>query len=454
MTYKLISVVGDGVTREWTLDNELVDGYSVLVDGAVVVFTQPAWNRVKMASAPAAGSNVTFKVKELASTDASGSTGGTGSVDTAALASAVAAAVQVPSAAAIATAVASQVASDLQNATDVLPGQIVQFKEGQVPAGYAQVSGPAFNPSMIGIYGVDSPRLKNNGVAVVSMCSAGGRMFAHLSGALLQEVDGTFSPLNPTVVIPYLGGSYTTLLIPLSDGSILRYSGTSINSSGPALYQYTPSTGVWVSRSSGASTADAGSAVGCQAGDNRVYVTRSSSDFAVDMYDPSSAQWTLGFDTLPISTRPYSVAKLPSGSLLFVFATAQYIFNPQAMAGSRWTQVGGLSFTVGGAVSTAYGARYYELGATVNSNFGVLVVHSFDAATTQWTTVYPGIYRPTGANPGNSPSAPVKGSAFANPYTGATVVRAEGSAASYGADACLLHYLNYTPAAKVDAVKL
>lgn len=109
MTYKLISVVGDGVTQEWTLDNELFDGFSVLVDGAVVVYTQPAWNRVKLSNAPAAGSNVTFKVKELASTDASGSTGGAGSADASAIASAVAAAVQVPSAAAIATAVAAAV---------------------------------------------------------------------------------------------------------------------------------------------------------------------------------------------------------------------------------------------------------------------------------------------------------------------------------------------------------
>lgn len=52
--------IGDGVTQEWVLSPSNTGLTAVTVDGAPVMYSQPAWNKVRLTSAPAAGAKVAF----------------------------------------------------------------------------------------------------------------------------------------------------------------------------------------------------------------------------------------------------------------------------------------------------------------------------------------------------------------------------------------------------------
>lgn len=70
--------IGDGVTQEWVLSPSNTGLVSVKVDGVAVAYTQPTWNKVRLAVAPVAGAKVSFTFTE---TVPGGAPGGSVSVD-------------------------------------------------------------------------------------------------------------------------------------------------------------------------------------------------------------------------------------------------------------------------------------------------------------------------------------------------------------------------------------
>ena len=62
--------IGDGVTKEWVLSPSNTGLTAVTVDGTPVMYSQPAWNKVRLTSAPVAGSKVAFTFAETAGSGA------------------------------------------------------------------------------------------------------------------------------------------------------------------------------------------------------------------------------------------------------------------------------------------------------------------------------------------------------------------------------------------------
>lgn len=62
--------IGDGVTKEWVLSPSNTGLTAVTVDGSPVMYSQPAWNKVRLTSAPAAGAQVAFTFAETAGSGA------------------------------------------------------------------------------------------------------------------------------------------------------------------------------------------------------------------------------------------------------------------------------------------------------------------------------------------------------------------------------------------------
>lgn len=113
------------------------------------------------------------------------------------------------------------------------------------------------------------------------------------------------------------------------------------------------------------------------------YVTGNVAQFNV-----GTNTWNATFDTAPTSGIP-SVTKLPSGILLFGYANAQYMFNPNLVSGSRWTQVGsesGIGLTQATFTSTFTGLRAYagasvKMGATAQ-----LTISEYHEASNTWSS--------------------------------------------------------------------
>ena len=64
--------IGDGVTQEWVLSPSNTGLTAVTVDGAPVMYSQPAWNKVRLTSAPAAGAKVAFTFTETVGASGAG----------------------------------------------------------------------------------------------------------------------------------------------------------------------------------------------------------------------------------------------------------------------------------------------------------------------------------------------------------------------------------------------
>lgn len=60
MSNAILIRVGDGVTNEWVLSPSNTGLQTVTVDGYPVMYSQPSWNKVLLASAPAMGAQVAF----------------------------------------------------------------------------------------------------------------------------------------------------------------------------------------------------------------------------------------------------------------------------------------------------------------------------------------------------------------------------------------------------------
>lgn len=335
----------------------------------------------------------------------------------------------------------------------VVAGQVVQFKEGQVPEGYAQISGPAFSPSMAGIFAADStyPKIGD----VFRIVNAGGRLFALVRGAsasVVQELTGDLTPIGSAVTMPSTTVTYWyTGFIPLLDGNILRIGGGG-GTDTTTVHRYNTASKSFTQL---ASTPTPMSAVcnGVQAASGKVFVNKAT---ALSMYDPATNTWTDTFDTLP-TTSFQGFSTLPSGKLLAVFSAAQYIFDPAAAAGARWTQVGSYPAAGGCAIATASGARVYSFTANTNGVGNCVAFYDFNESTLSWVATVTGILRPHGVlTVGNSYWLYATGimQAIANPYNGATILRTVGTNEGTGQASCYQHYLTYTPAATVSAVKL
>lgn len=338
----------------------------------------------------------------------------------------------------------------------ILPGQVVQFKEGQVPEGFAQINGPIYSPSMAGIFAADSTRPKL-GADVFRIVNAGGRLFALVQGAsagVIQELNGDLTPNGSSVTVPSTTSAYYyTGFIPLLDGNIMRIGGGA-GTDTSTVHRYNTATRSFTQLASfpgGASSY----CIGIQAASGKVFVSKSNT--GLSMYNPETNTWTDSFDTYPLASNMSGISTLPSGKLLVVFATAQYIFDPAAAAGTRWTQVGAYPAVGGCAIETAAGARVYSFTAISNGVGNCVAFYDFNESTLTWVATTTGVLRPHGVvTVGSSYWIYATGAmqATANPYNGATILRTVGTSEGSGQASCYQHYLTYTPASRVDAVKL
>lgn len=328
----------------------------------------------------------------------------------------------------------------------VVAGQVVQFKEGAVPEGYAQISGPAVSPTVAGYFGAEN-LLAKTGVDYKRFASTASRLFATAvsgSSVIIQELDASLTPIAGAVsTLPGLAISYSNpTLVPTPDGQLIRIGGTTSTYLGNSVSRYNPVTKAWTALASRTTDVSSLAWVGAFASDGCLYMHGANGGAAIDKFDLSANQWTYGFDTGPVATTPLGIAKLPSGKLFVAYTSAQYVFNPQAAAGSRWAQVGSVTLSAqsSGPVATESGVRFYDFNRSLNGISGCVSFHDYMEETGAITT--------TNTSFSYSPSTVYVQAALTNPMTGAVLLKHASYTHMY------VHYLPYTPAATVSAVKL
>lgn len=319
----------------------------------------------------------------------------------------------------------------------ILPGQIVQFKEGQVPDGFAQTSGISKFPTTGGAF---------LAVNLSATAGIGGTLFS-VGGKLLCVYTNTNNGLSITELSSSLAKTgydgplptsyYSELpnLLELDDGGLLRIGGRQglSTSTTTVVNRYNPATGATTSMLA-RPTAIGSGMLYAQAGDRKVYGFGSTTvaGTSVECFDYPNNTWNTAWGTRP-SFIPLCTAKLPSGRLYVVAATAQYAFDPsKATPAEQWVQVSSLTVSNPGIIATATGVRIYS--QVVNAQ-GVTVSGFIDVTESNWSTVT------------TFAKAYFNGRAVKAPY-GPVLLR--GTSDSYQVE----HYLDYTPSTVVDAVKL
>lgn len=342
--------------------------------------------------------------------------------------------------------IAAAVVGAMPKVETIQPGQVVQFKEGQVPEGYAQISGPAVSPTVAGYFGAENLKAKT-GVDYARFASTAGRLFATApsgSTVVIQELDASLTPIAGAVAtIPGLASGYNgPALVPTPDGQLLRIGGTTTTYLGTSVSKYNPVTKAWTNLATRTTDVHSQAWLGAFSSDGCLYMHGANGGAAIDKFDLSANQWTYGFDTGPLSTAPLGIAKLPSGKLFVAYTSAQYVFNPQAAAGSRWVQVGSITLPTqsSGPVATWSGVRFYDFARTVNGVGGCVSFHDYVEET--------GVITTTNTSFSYSASGAYTQNALTNPMTGAVLLKSTSSSHMH------IHYLPYTPAATVSAVKL
>lgn len=331
----------------------------------------------------------------------------------------------------------------------VYPGEVVVFAEGSVPTdgSFTQISGPVAPPSAdSGVWTLETFGPKLTAVATRSRIAVTttGRIFAHLlqtspQAAVLQELDASYNRIGAPVAILNVVYLYGCMPIPLSDGNILCLGGNL--GSGNNVVRYTVATKTFTALSNkptGNITTPAAKAA--QAGDGVVYGVFTGSQ--VDAFNPTSNTWTENFATAPSAGTLQDICKLPSGKLLWVFTSGQYVFDPSTKA---FTSVGSYAFTApaAAAVATATGARIYNVNATNGSQVGCVEYYDYSEST--------GL---SSASPSNVQKAWSDASfyqVFHNPASGNAVIKGVASTASE--HVLLTHVLTYTPLGTVKAIK-
>lgn len=319
----------------------------------------------------------------------------------------------------------------------VQPGQVVQFKEGQVPEGYAQIGGVSKFPSSGGTY--IAVNLNATGGVGGTLFNVGGTLLCVYQNANNSfSVTGLNNSLAKSGYDGYLGSSYYSEipnLLELDDGGLLRIGGRAGLSTSTTSFvnRYNPSTGATTSMLARPTAVGSG-LLYVQAGDRKVYGLGSTTvaGTSVECFDYPNNTWNTAWGTRP-SFIPLCAAKLPSGKVYVVAATAQYVFDPsKTTQAEQWVQVNSLVVSSPGIISTAAGVRIYT---QLVNGAGAWVSGFIDVTESTWasTTTYARAY--------------FSGRAVKAPY-GPVLLRSTADAYQ------LEHYLDYTPATTVDAVKL
>lgn len=318
----------------------------------------------------------------------------------------------------------------------VQPGQVVQFKEGQVPEGYAQISGSSKFPVGGGAF------LSHNLSATAPnragfMWVAGNNILTEYgkesSSRWFSVINENLETVGAESLIPLSYGNGNLNLVALADGNMLRIGGSAGLSSPTTTHvqRFNPSTGAFTTLLARPAAIGSGYLY-MQAGDGKVYGfgTTSGAGTSVECYDYPSNTWNTAWGTRPSFT-PVAAAKLPSGKIFVVSnASAQYIFDPsKSTQAEQWTQVGYEAISYAGIITTDTGVRLYATysGANVNSFI------DYNESTGQFLR--------SDTKASFTSARAVK--------TPAGKIHVQTSPATI-----LTHYLDYTPATTVDAVKL
>lgn len=318
-------------------------------------------------------------------------------------------------------------------------GQVVEFAAGQVPAGYAQISGPDLVSA--GAWELAWPCYSHgNGVSGATIVASTSGALVAVQGAssstTLQVLNNDFTPAGAAVALPS-GYGITMRFLPLSSGKLLRIGGPTSSSAGTStVVQLFDPVARTITALQSKPTAIGPVAAAAESGSD-VYVFYGT---AVDRFRGNV--WSESVATAPAVV--LAADTLPSGKVLLVCATAQYVFD--TVAGS-FTAVA-VPVAVSTSVvcrSTSTGVRVLDLNATVSGLSGTLAAHDYNEYTGLFTSLKPFARSPQAIGPLFRTTV-----GAAQLHDGGLLVN--GSVSS-GFDA-IVHRVSYTPRGTVKSVKL
>ena len=336
-----------------------------------------------------------------------------------------------------ASEVASAVVAALPAPATVLQGQAVEFEVGKVPADYKQVAGP--DTVMAGAWEFAWPSYGHGkGVAGARIYSAGGKLVATYGAdtTYVQVLNDDYTPNGSAITL--ISSYYANhRLVPLANGKLLRiggYSGYGTSTS-TVVQTFDPITRS-VATLQSKPTAIGQNHISVEAGNGDVFVFQGT---RVDRF--SNNVWTENIATVPDTV--INAEKLPSGKLLVVCATMQYIYNPATP--TQFTAVA-VPISVGTNTVCAPsdgGVRVIDLNVTISGLSNTIVAYEYSEAANVFTTLKPYARTPGAITPS---------------YFNFTTKLKDGGALINGASAsgldALVHRISYTPAGTVKAVKL
>ncbi len=271
--------------------------------------------------------------------------------------------------------------------------------------------------------------------------SAAGKLVAlHGSGSSvsLQVLNDDYTPNGQTVALP--NATYLDYrLTPLANGKLLRIGGVVNNgytSTSGVVQSFDPATRS-IATLATKPTAVSWTYFAVEAGNGEVFGFNGAQ---VDRF--SGNVWTENVATVPSTV--LAAERLPSGKLLLVCATAQYVFNPAAPT-QLVAVAAPLPVSSPRTAATAAGVRVFDTMATVSGLSQTLAVYDYSEAAGTFISLKPYVRTPN---------------AWAGTYyRGHTVALKDGgvmlvsSAGTAGMDG-LIHRVSYTPRGTVKAVKL
>lgn len=354
------------------------------------------------------------------------------------VAAAVTAALPAQLAPATPAQVAAAVVAAMPAHATVQSGQVVEFAAGQVPAGYEQISGP--DTVSAGAWELAWPCYSHGqGVAGAVIVSAGGKLIAVQgvsASTTLQVLNDDYTPNGSAIALPSAYG-ITMRFLPLASGKLLRLcgavsSGTSTSTNVQLFDPVARTVTSLQSKPTALGTITAAAETGTD-----VYVFNGT---AVDRFRGNV--WNESVATAPASV--LSADTLPSGKVLLVCATAQYVFDPAALT---FTAVG-VPVAVSSSVvarSTATGVRVLDVNAIVAGLGFTMAAHDYNESAGLFTSLKPYARSPSSI------------ASYFRVASGATKLPDGGllinSSVSSGFDA-VVHRVSYTPKGIVKAVKL
>ena len=367
-----------------------------------------------------------------------GGGGGGGGASAADVAAAVIAALPAAQAPVSSADIAAAVVAAMQSPANVQAGQVVEFVAGSVPAGYAQVAGVSQVPA--GAWQAAYPCIANGLPADAPIYGTDTKLHALVGTATpsLQPLNDDFSLDGAAVFIPQSYGR-DHRLVKLSGNKLLRIGGYSSSSVPTSTYVhvYDQATRSWTALKSRTTAIGAHYAV--EAGDGAVFVFNGTT---VDRFYGNN--WTEALTTAPATV--LAVAKLPSGNIFVVCATAQYVFNTTTYQFSAVAQPFSTASVSGyvHAVSTPAGARVYDTMLTIGSV--TQCIACYDYAESSGTTTY----TPPSARCGGTTTYPSVQTHPVRLKDGGVLLK---SLSTTQFPEALIHRVDYTPASTVKAVK-